>query len=89
MWIYAYQKKRVGWVNKFGKCHKGNPPLRFTEHISIQKILKKSSKKETCVRIYLPYLLCTLLLFPHIMSLLQADSLLSEPLGKQIRQILQ
>ena len=33
--------------------------------------------------------LCTLLLFPHTMSILQADSLLSEPLGKQIRQILQ
>lgn len=31
------KKKKVGWVNKFGKCHKGDPPLRFTEHISIQK----------------------------------------------------
>lgn len=59
---YVAMKKRVGWVDKFGKCYKGNPPLRFTKHVSIQKILRKSPQKEIFVRVYLPYLFCTTIL---------------------------
>lgn len=48
-------RNRVRWANMFGKCHKGNFPLRFTKHVSTHKILRKPSQKETFASIYLLY----------------------------------